>query len=268
LFVVDAASASAQQITEFGEPLTWVNAALGTGASTISGSNSGARPTGPRGPRSIRTLDLPGLIPRDVLPYQQQTLVGSTRISPDGRTLAASGSSIVMEGRHELVTIDLTTLAATVRWSRGASEPYLDLAELRWLPDQSGFITLATGVSTTRVAHLDLATGILRYLTDPIGFAILPSIDLSPDGRTIAYSREDGLTRFITMDGAPAPGYPETIGGILPAFSPDGKLLAYSRRGTLHPGGLDGIWIHRFSDSQEWRLLPEESPVTWVLDWE
>jgi hypothetical protein len=113
-----------------------------------------------------------------------------------------------------------------------------------------------------------LGSGQITPITEPeTTMQMIRTLDLSPDGRTIAFNTITGELRFITRSGAPAPGFPTDLRGVLPAFSPDGKLLAWSRY-RENTTDLDGVWYYRFSDRTMWRALPADSPLTWVLDWE
>ncbi len=259
--LIEAKSGTVTPFGTGGEPIAWANAALGKDGRLVSGTNYQA-------PDQVRTLEIPTASVRFVYLLSPGALVGSTKISPDGGSLAISGLGLVVPNRFELATIDLGTLELTLRWSATAQDGFLDLASIAWLPDQSGILALAVQPQGVRVARLTFATGALDYLTDRIGQAIDPSFDLSPDGQVIAYSRVDGRTRFITFDGSAAPGYPETLPGTYPAFSPDGRFIAFTKRNATVPTDLEGIWIHRLSDGEEWRLLPADSPITILLDWE
>src|SRR5690606_22694210 len=142
------------------------------------------------------------------------------------------------------------------------------IGNLRWLPDQSVLIGNLYVPYPTRVQmiHFDLATGAVTPITE-LGPTGMPrDLDVSPDGRTIAFNTGTGELRFITLSGDPAVGYPTHLRGLSPAFSPDGRLLAWSKvkDGSLE---MDGIWFYRFSDGAMWRALPEGSPLTWLRDW-
>lgn len=260
VYVIEASTGVADRLASGGEPIGPNNSKLGPNGDA-SGSNFIS-------PREVRTVNLESRSVRRVFGYPPGALVGSTKISPDGSMMAISGLGLVSPDRFELVTIDLVTLQLTVRWSHLIEDGFLDLASVIWLPDQSGILALAVQSQGVRVAHLAFGTGSLDFLTEFIGQAIDPSLDLSPDGRVIAYSRPDGRTRFITFGGAPANGYPETLLGTYPAFSPDGRFVAFTKRDGAVPTILDGIWVHRLLDGQEWRLLPADSPITVLLDWE
>lgn len=261
--VVDVVSDASREVSRYGEPFIYVSAAFGKDASTVVGGGSGVLQPIPPG---IRQLDLASgaitTVVDDVRAY-------ATRVAPDGRTLVF-GAAGWSGPRSVLATVEIGgTAAPVVRWVAPESGPNHLLADLRWLPDQSGLIGNLYDLDVVQIVHFDLASGVITPITEPTtNLEMIRTLDLSPDGGTIAYNTHTGELRFITREGAPAAGYPTHLRGVLPAFSPDGKFLAWRRHiGT--PGNLqsDGVWFYRFSDGAMWRALPEDSPLTWVLDW-
>jgi hypothetical protein len=259
--VVDVITRASREVSRYGEPFVWVSAAFGGDAGTVVGGGTGVQQPAPPG---IRQLDLAtGAITTlvaDVLAY-------AARVAPDGRTLVF-GAAGWSGPRSVLATVELGgTAEPVVQWVAPASDPNLGLTDLRWLPDQTGLIAHLYNLDVVQIVHYDLASGVITPITEPTTtLEMTRTLDLSPNGRTIAYNTHTGELRFITRDGAPASGYPTHLRGMLPAFSPDGKLLAWSR----HEEGsyvIDGVWFYRFSDGAMWRALPEDSPLTWVLDW-
>jgi hypothetical protein len=258
--VVDMASGEAREVSRRGEPVFWISTAFGENSDIVVGGGLG---TGQPSP-GIRQLDLASgaitTLVDDVLAY-------ATRVAPDGRTLifGAAGWS---GPRSVLATLEIGgTAAPVVRWVAPDDHPDWGLTDLRWLPDQSGLIAQLFDIDVVQIVHYDLASGVITPITEPTTtLEMTRTLDLSPDGRTIAYNTHTGELRFITRDGSPAAGYPTDLRGILPAFSPDGKLLAWSRYEEGSPV-IDAVWFYRFSDGALWRALPEDSPLTWVLDW-
>lgn len=258
--VVDVVTGDSREVSRFGEPFTWVSPAFDSDAKVVIGGGSGVGPQDP----GIRQLDLAlGTITTlvdDVVAY-------ATRLAPDGRTLIF-GAVGWTAPRAELVTVELDeTAPPVVRWVAPEGDREQLLGDLRWLPDQTGLIAHLYNTGVVQIVHYDMASGVITPITEPTTtMQLTRTLDLSPDGRTIAYNTHTGELRFITRSGAPAPGYPTDLRGFLPAFSPDGKLLAWSR---YEEGSyvVNGVWYYRFSDGAMWRALPEGSPLTWVLDW-
>jgi hypothetical protein len=260
IHVVDLVTGESREVSRYGEPFSWVSPAFDKDAKVVVGGGTGVLQPAP----GIRQLDLASgtitTLVDDVLAY-------ATRLAPDGRTLIFGTVGWTVP-RGELVTVELGgTTEPVVRWVAPEDDPQLILGDLRWLPDQTGLIAHLYNLEVVQIVHYDLASGVITPITEPTTtLEMTRTLDLSPDGRTIAYNTHTGELRFITRDGAPAPGYPTHLRGILPAFSPDGKLLAWSR---YEEGSyvIDGVWFYRFSDGAMWRALPEDSPLTWVLDW-
>lgn len=257
--ILNITTGEAREVSRFGEPFTWVSPAFDREAGVVIGGGSGVGPLDP----GIRQLNLESgaisTLVDDVVAY-------ATRLAPDGRTLVF-GAAGWAAPRSVLATLYLGGIGEpVVQWTAPDSAPELILAELRWLPDQSGLIALLYNREVVQVVHYSMASGQITPITEPTTIGMTRTLDLSPDGRTIAYNTHTGGLRFITQTGAPVAGYPTDLRGILPAFSPDGKLLAWSRykEGSYV---IDGVWYYRFSDGAMWRALPEGSRLTWVLDW-
>jgi hypothetical protein len=260
IHVVDVVTGESGQVAQRGEPLFWVSAAFGKDASSaLSGGTGVGQPAS-----GIRQLDLTS---GDITTVVDGVLAYAVRLAPDGMTLMF-GATGWGSPRSALVTTELGgTTEPVVRWRAPEDHPEWGLTDLRWLPDQSGVIAQLYNIDMVQIVHFDMASGVITPITEPTTtLEMTRTLDLSPDGRTIAYNTHTGELRFITRDGKPAPGFPTGLRGFLPAFSPDGKLLAWSR---YKEGSslVDGVWFYRFSDGEMWRALPEDSPLTWVLDW-
>lgn len=260
IHVLDIVTGESREVSRDGEPFFWTSAAFDEGAHAVIGGGTGIGQPSP----GIRQLDLAS---GAITTFVEGVGAFATRLASDGKTLifAASDQTVI---RSALFTIELgSTAAPERRWVASETTPQQALANLRWLPDQSGLIAHLYESPVVQLVHFDLATGVVTPITEPsTTLEMTRTLDLSPDGRTIAYNTHTGELRFITRSGEAAPGYPTDLRGLFPAFSPDGKLLAWSRfkEGILE---LDGIWFYRFSDGAMWRALPAESELTWLLDW-
>lgn len=255
VYVVDLATGESREVSRDGEPFQWVSPVFDEGANVVIGGSSGvSQPS-----RGVRQLDLASGVITTLVDGVKSS---ATSLAPDGKTLMFSASG----AQFGLYTVELGgTAEPEPRWISTQNQT---IGNLRWLPDQSGLIGNLYVPYPTRVQmiHFDLATGAVTPITE-LGPTGMPrDLDVSPDGRTIAFNTGTGELRFITLSGDPAVGYPTHLRGLSPAFSPDGRLLAWSKvkDGSLE---MDGIWFYRFSDGAMWRALPEGSPLTWLRDW-
>jgi len=260
---VNAATGETSEISRNGQPVARTSSTLGPGGKVVTGASTAISPPIP----GIRLVDLATGGVTTLVEFADAS-VASTKLSPDGRKLVIGAARWDDPNRVSLIMMDVASRHAEIIWTSPDSNRNLGLARLRWLPDASGLIAYFVDVNRGQVVHFDLATRQITPITEMVVPLMIQTLDLSPDGRTIAYTNtRTADLRFITRAGTPAAGYPTHLRGVLPAFSPDGKLLAWLRYrdGTLEE---DGVWYHRFSDGKMWRALPEGSPLTWVLDWE
>lgn len=258
VYVVDLATGESREVSVEGEPFSWVSPVFDEGANVVIGGGNGLFKPAP----GVRQLDLAsGTITTLVDGIQSST----TSLAPDGKTLMFGGSGW-RTIRFALYTLELgSTAEPEVRW---VAEPHQSIGDLRWLPDQSGLVGNHYDhyPGTVQMIHFNVVTGMITPITEPGPANMTRTLDVSPDGHTIAFNTHTGELRFITLNGEPAAGYPTHLRGLSPAFSPDGRLLAWSR---FKDGSnqMDGIWFYRFSDGEMWRALPEGSPLTWLRDW-
>jgi len=268
LYLIDAADLMTSEFSRSPAQLLWDGSSLMPSATLVIGGAYAAT-------REARSIEPATGITRTLLPLGDEEGVLSAKASPDGNRIALSVFGRGGGNADQLLLLDVATRQVSVLWTRppNTSEE-ISLVSLHWLPDQSGLVALAVDgagppdFGTVRIARFDFASGVLSFLPQSGTLTRTPTLDISRDGLTLGYSFEDGRIRFIRLDGSSAPGFPESIHGIFPTFSPDGRLLAYSRIDNNFPANEEGIWIHRFSDGAEWKLLPPGDPVTWVLDWE
>jgi serine/threonine-protein kinase len=205
---------------------------------SLTGANSNVM-TG-AGHFSISATGALAYVPSQVVPYAQSALVTvnrhgrvstlpgdvrsydtALRLSPDGRKLAVSTSSLT---EHALWTLDLARGSLTKVTSIGeASAP-------RWTPDgqRMAFFWLTDGVSQVAWQRSD---GSLPPET--LARDLVPS-SWSPDGRHLAAVKDDDLWVMTVGGGQP------TVARVTetpeaeyhPEFSPDGRWLAYTSNAT------------------------------------
>ncbi len=102
-------------------------------------------------------------------------------------------------------------------------------------------------------------------LSDTLGiFSFAPALDISPDGRQIAFRGEGQngpiwIKRPGELDPVPIPG---TERGASPTFSPDGQWLAFVADGQLKKVRLDGGAAMLLADS----VAPIAYGITWLDD--
>lgn len=276
MYTLTAGSDSPREISRFGDRFIGGRGVLLPGGTSIVGMGL-ARDGIARGLRRFDLAEGGELTTLAELDAEAWTFSG--RGSPDGEVLAFAALDWV-PGRITLMQMDLATLDVEQLWTAAGTDDEQEFSRFRWLPDRSALIGQLWGLDRSapidqplainrfRLARFDMTTRTMTILSDwMLADMVTPTMEVSRDGRTIVYNGQDGVLRFVTLDGTPSPGFPTDLRGILPAFSPDGKLLAYSK---LRDGiaGIDGVFIYRFSDGATWRLLPEGSRLEEVLDWE
>lgn len=251
-------------------PIMGLDAELGPGGTTYSTADY----------QSIRVIDLMSgatldsfNIPDFGLALQQ---VISHKISPDGSTLAVTGYGPVYHGRSQVMTIDLAAGNPTVRWyfdysDGGGAIPLVDL--VHWLPDGESILLMAEELSRLNYPHtriqvlkVNLSHGSESFL-GAVCHDCYPGLDVTKDGRVISYASGVKSFSFMNLDGTPATGYPSSITGTGPYFSPDDSLVAFTR--FTGDSATSGIFVYRFRDHQEWKILGGSGSSTPTLTgWE
>ncbi|MDZ4257902.1 MAG: hypothetical protein U0974_00320 [Gemmatimonadales bacterium] len=276
LFTLAAGTETPLEISRLGSRFIEIGTSLLPGGTSVVGMGVARNGI----PRGLRRLDLAEGGELTILAeLDVDAWTFAERGSPDGKVLAFIGNNMV-PGLLILMQMDLATLDVEQLWTAAGTEDEREFSRFRWLPDRSALIGQLWGLDRSapidqplainrfRLARFDMATRTMTTFSDwMLADMVTPTMEVSRDGRIIVYNGQDGILRFVTLDGTPAPGFPTDLRGLFPNFSPDGKLLAYSK---LRDGiaGIDGVFIYRFSDGATWRLLPEGSRLTNLLDWE
>ncbi len=161
------------------------------------------------------------------LVWQGTGSIGPQDISADKATvLLAKGIS---NRENQLMLLDLASGKVTpLDWSVKAKARFEDP---RFIEGGKALVTITNaGSDFRRLVRIDTATGQMTQLSDKVNWDV-EAYDLSPDGRTIAYTiNEDGYSRVLlsslTTPGAvSAPSLPRGVVTAL-SFSPDGGKLA------------------------------------------
>lgn len=195
------------------------------------------------------------------LVWQGTGAVGPQDISADKATvLLAKGIS---NRENHLMLLDMASGKVTpLDWSVKAKARFEDP---RLIDGGKAIVAITNaGTDTRRLVRIDAATGKMTALSREPGWDV-EAYDLSPDGRTIAYTlNEDGYSRVILMQLAGGAGMsPELPRGVVTAlsFSPDGGKLAVGLTNATTAGDvwtveLGNQAITRWTQSEPGELDP------------
>ncbi|WP_116968384.1 prolyl oligopeptidase family serine peptidase [Blastomonas sp. UPD001] len=195
------------------------------------------------------------------LVWQGTGAVGPQDISADKATvLLAKGIS---NRENHLMLLDLMSGKVTLLdWSVKAKARFEDP---RFIEGGKAIVAISNaGTDTRRLVRIDTATGKMTALSREPGWDV-EAYDLSPDGRTIAYTlNEDGYSRVIVMPLAGGAGLsPALPRGVVTAlsFSPDGGKLAVGLTNATTAGDvwtvdLGNQAITRWTQSEPGELDP------------
>lgn len=195
------------------------------------------------------------------LVWQGTGAVGPQDISADKATvLLAKGIS---NRENHLMLLDLASGKVTpLDWSVKAKARFEDP---RFIEGGKAIVAITNaGTDTRRLVRIDAATGKMTALSREPGWDV-EAYDLSPDGRTIAYTlNEDGYSRVILMPLAGGAGMsPSLPRGVVTAlsFSPDGGKLAVGLTNATTAGDvwtveLGNQAITRWTQSEPGELDP------------
>ena len=169
--------------------------------------------------------------------------------SPDGRHLALVRSSGIVEIR------DCETGAVEREFTdeRGACDA------VQWSPDGQGLAASGSAKSTLRVWEAE--TGAVRWNADGLRGRASPGrvLDWSPDGKELAYWKQDGsIARASAVTGEPlGPPLPPRPAFIEFRYSPDGRFIAASEN--------EATAVIELATGAETRL-PYTGPLRWMPD--
>lgn len=195
------------------------------------------------------------------LVWQGTGAVGPQDITADKTTvLLAKGIS---NRENHLMLLDLASGKVTpLDWSIKAKARFEDP---RFIEGGKAIVAITNaGTDTRRLVRIDAATGKMTALSREPGWDV-EAYDLSPDGRTIAYTlNEDGYSRVILMPLAGGAGMsPSLPRGVVTAlsFSPDGGKLAVGLTNATTAGDvwtveLGNQAITRWTQSEPGELDP------------
>lgn len=195
------------------------------------------------------------------LVWQGTGAVGPQDISAD-KTTVLLGKGISNRENH-LMLLDMASGKVTpLDWSVKAKARFEDP---RFIDGGKAIVAITNaGTDTRRLVRIDTATGKMTALSREPGWDV-EAYDLSPDGRTIAYTlNEDGYSRVILMPLAGGSGMsPQLPRGVVTAlsFSPDGGKLAVGLTNATTAGDvwtveLGNQAITRWTQSEPGELDP------------
>ncbi len=195
------------------------------------------------------------------LVWQGTGAVGPQDISAD-KTTVLLGKGISNRENH-LMLLDMASGKVTpLDWSVKAKARFEDP---RFIDGGKAIVAITNaGTDTRRLVRIDAATGKMTALSREPGWDV-EAYDLSPDGRTIAYTlNEDGYSRVILMPLAGGAGQsPALPRGVVTAlsFSPDGGKLAVGLTNATTAGDvwtveLGNQAITRWTQSEPGELDP------------
>jgi len=193
--------------------------------------------------------------------WQGTGSVGPQDISADKATVLLTRG--ISNRENQLMLLDMASGKVTpLDWSVKAKARFEDP---RFIDGGKAIVAITNaGTDTRRLVRIDAATGKMTALSREPGWDV-EAYDLSPDGRTIAYTlNEDGYSRVILMPLAGGAGQsPALPRGVVTAlsFSPDGGKLAVGLTNATTAGDvwtveLGNQAITRWTQSEPGELDP------------
>lgn len=215
-------------------------------------------------PLDILTLPLGGGTPSTLLAIPASASPGAYDISVDGQRLAIQ----IAASTVQLWSVDLGTGTWTRHRDQVAGIDTIPLSRLRWSPDGHHLFALIDLFPVrSELVRIDLQTDEFQVISPATPVRIVTSVDVSPDGRTVAHG--DGMAHIIfrNPDGDPLPGFPEIPGTVSrPTFSPDGKFIAFQEFDPEQDYRIS-IILMRLSDGKRWPLKVNAEFEVWLSDW-
>jgi Tol biopolymer transport system component len=153
----------------------------------------------PNGLARIYSIDLEGKSYRQLAPDGTDFFIGEMPLSPDGKSFAAQATTGLNSAGLQIYSTD----GAPPRKVPGF-EP--DDVAIRWADDGRSLFVFKRNELPARVFRLDVGTGkrtpwIELMPSDPAGVTRIPTIVMSPDGRTYAYNFERDLSDLYLVRG-------------------------------------------------------------------
>ena len=154
----------------------------------------------PNGQSRLYTIDLDGKAYRPIAPDGVDTFIGEMPLSPDGKLVAAQGSTRMQTMTLKLYPTDGVTAPRDVP---GFEQ---DDVMIRWADDGHSFFVFKRNELPARIFRLDVETGkrtpwLEVMPPDPAGVTRIPTIAMSPDGRTYAYNFVRELSDLYRIQG-------------------------------------------------------------------
>lgn len=197
----------------------------------------------------VSVLSSSGSVKRriSIKPSTATRVIGNVTWSPDGKRLVyTDGSGLfviaVSGGKPRLLV---------------AGD---DLAQPDWSPDTEKIVLVRGQLRTGSelIQLVDTSTGALRTIAH--GF----DPDISPDGRTVAYAKPDGVY-VVAMSGE----RPRLVvqNAAHPEWSPDGRYIAFTRDLVFNAGCSTRVFVRNVEDDGTQRALGprgfEIGPLFW-----
>ena len=152
----------------------------------------------PNGTTRIFTIGLDGKAYRQIAPDGVDTFIGEMPVSPDGRFVAAQ--SVVPD------TVQLQLYPVEGGAPRAVPGFESDDVVIRWADDGHSLFVFKRNVLPARVFRLDVETGkrtawVELMPADPVGVTRIPTIAMTPDGKTYAYNFTRELSDLYRIRG-------------------------------------------------------------------
>ena len=160
---------------------------------------------------------------------------GSSDEAPAGPAWSPDGAALAMTWHSKFISrFASTSVRVTPLDDPGRTGPPLNYSAVdpAWTPQGTEIVVAATRIDRDvlgqRLVAVDVATGEGRAITDTDRYDSDP--DVSPDGRWIAFTRDNAAVWVVPLAGGEAV---RVTDGTDPSWSPDGRRLALELSGDI-----------------------------------